>query len=170
MNQDNSKKGTDDMKWDNLQKTVEKAATAVVHSVPEIIEAVGAAVKNSVKDPWGEFFQTVKESLAAWYAERNQLEAKEVLAQLDAYFESETPSQPQLKGWEEIGAIELEAQKVSASVVKYFLYIYARHEGKWSRITMSLDWPEAWENAPNAIRKEFIMSGESTLKRTLYPR
>ena len=149
------------MKWD-------KFATAATVAMTHLSAPMKKIMQDSMKDPWDEFFQTVEKSLAMWYAKENRLNPNEVFAQINTYFESGAQIQPQLPGWDAISTIELEARKVSSSVVEYYLYVCTQGEGRWSRVTMPIEWPNAWENAPDAIRKDFIMNGKTSLKRTLY--
>jgi len=61
---------------------------------------------------------------------------------------------------ERILQIQFTMRKVSADQIEHWVYLLVNQHGKPTRVSVPVDRDPSWDNLPDAVRKEFIHSGE----------
>jgi len=61
---------------------------------------------------------------------------------------------------EKILQIQLTLRKVSANQIEHWVYVLVNQQGKPTRVSVPLNREPSWDNLPDAVREEFIRSGD----------
>jgi len=69
---------------------------------------------------------------------------------------------------EKILQIQLTLRKVSADKIEHWVYLLVNQQGKPTRVSVPVNRDPSWDNLPNAVREQFIRSGEREIALNLY--